>query len=111
MSKFNEGQKVVCINDNFPVKATTEANKSIIGTIPTAHPQKGETLVIDEMLGDEWLRFDKYDGHSWNWWHSSRFRPLDDFEIMLNSDQNPERSVATESASSNVDSNTKQIEP
>jgi hypothetical protein len=33
------------------------------------------------------------------------------YYTMLSVEQNPERSVATESASSNADSNTKQIEP
>ena len=80
---MNEGQKVVCISDNFPVKATTKSDKSIVGTRPLLHPQIGETLVIDEMLGDEWLRFDKYDNDSFNWWHYTRFRPLDEFEITL----------------------------
>lgn len=81
MSKFYEGQKVVCISDNFPVKSTTETDKSIVGTFPAIHPKVGETLIIDEMLGDEWLRFDKYDFESFNWWHYSRFRPIDEIEI------------------------------
>lgn len=82
MSSFFEGQKVVCISNIFPVKATTEQDKSIIGVQPDFCPQVGETLVIDEMMGDEWLRFNKYDTDaSYNWWHTTRFRPLDEFEI------------------------------
>jgi hypothetical protein len=95
MNRFYEGQKVVCINDNFPVKATTEKDKSIVGTHPAWHPQKGETLVIDEMMGDEWLRFDKYDGESWNWWHVTRFRPLDEIEVLMIVEQELNRSVAS----------------
>lgn len=81
MDKFYKGQKVVCVNDNFPVQATTELDKSVVGTRPELHPVIGETLIIDEMMGDEWLRFGKYDGITWNWWHCTRFKPLDDFEI------------------------------
>jgi len=83
MSNFYEGQKVVCISENFPVHTTTEIDKSIIGTQAPTHPIKGETLVIDEMLGD-FLRFNKYDtDESFNWWHSTRFKPLDDIEIIF----------------------------
>ena len=78
---FQEGQKVVCISESFPVIATTETDKSIIGIQAPSHPVKGETLVIDEILGD-FLRFNKYDGVSFNWWHSSRFRPLEHFPIV-----------------------------
>ena len=80
MSKFYEGQKVVCVSDNFPIISTTDADKTIIGTHPKNHPQIGETLVIDEMLGDEWLRFDKYDNESFNWWNYLKFRPWDEIE-------------------------------
>ena len=84
--KFYEGQKVVCIHDIFPIIATTETDKSIMSKQAPIHPQKGETLTIDEMLGDEWLRFDKYDTHSHNWWHCTRFKPLDEFEITFESE-------------------------
>lgn len=80
MSRFYEGQKVVCISENFPVEATTETDKSKIGNQAPIHPIKGETLVIDEMLGD-FLRFDKYDTDAFNWWHSTGFRPIDEIEI------------------------------
>jgi len=82
MSNYFEGQKVVCISENFPVHATTLEDKSDIGKQAPVHPIKGETLIIDEMLGD-FLRFDKYDTYSFNWWHSSRFRPIDEIEIKL----------------------------
>jgi len=85
MSNFYEGQKVVCISESFPVFKTTEEDKSKIGQQAPMHPVKGETLVIDEMLGD-FLRFDKYDTDAFNWWHSSRFRPLDEFEITQSSE-------------------------
>ena len=75
-AKLYTGQKVVCINSVFPVKATTDIDKSIIGMHPLIYPIEGEILVIDEMLGDEWVRFDKYDNESFNWWHESRFKPF-----------------------------------
>jgi len=80
MSNFFVGQEVVCISESFPVHTTTEADKSIIGKQALIHPKKGENLVIDEMLGD-FIRFDKYDTDACNWWHSSRFCPLDEFAI------------------------------
>lgn len=92
MSNFYEGQKVVCISEDFPICRTTNIDKSRIGVqAPTGfHPVKGETLIIDEMLGD-FLRFDKYDFsdpnhpyYGFNWWHSSRFRPLEEIGITSN---------------------------
>lgn len=77
---FYEGQKVVCITDNFPVIRTTKEDKSKIGTLAPVHPKKGETLVIDEILGP-FIRFSIYDTDAFNWWHFSMFRALDDFEI------------------------------
>ena len=84
MSNFFEGQKVVCISENFPVHATTLEDKNDIGKQASTRPVKGETLIIDEMLGD-FLRFNKYDTDSFNWWHCSRFRPLDEFEVTTSS--------------------------
>lgn len=82
---FYEGQKFVCISDNFPVVATTD-NKSLIGTQPNFHPKKGEILTIDEILG-EYLRFIKYDIHEethpeygFRWWKHTRFEPLLEIE-------------------------------
>lgn len=84
MSRFYEGQKVVCISESFPVHTTTETDKSKIGTQAPTHPKKGETITIDEMLGD-FLRFSKYDTDAFNWWHCTRFRPLDEFEVTTSS--------------------------
>ena len=82
-----EGQKVVCISEDFPVIKSTAEDKSDEGRQAPSHPIKGETLIINEMLWD-FLRFDKYDNHNqsdpnygWNWWHNSRFKPLDEIEI------------------------------
>ena len=69
---FREGQKVVCISENFPVI------KEYGGTGKDAEftPKKDEELVIDEILGD-FLRFDKYDtNESYNWWKHDRFAPI-----------------------------------
>lgn len=84
MSNFFEGQKVVCISESFPVHTTTLEDKSDIGKQAPIHPVKGEKLIIDEMLGD-FLRFSKYDTDAFNWWHCSRFRPLDEFEVTTSS--------------------------
>lgn len=70
---MKEGDEVICISEYFPVWKTTEEDKSIIGTHPHSHPKKGEILTIDETLG-EFLRFEKYDTHTFNWWHHSRFK-------------------------------------
>lgn len=72
MSQFKVGQKVVCIDANFPhIKAYGGS-----GNV-SYKPKKGGILVIDENLGD-FLRFDKYDTvDSFNWWFHNRFRPLD----------------------------------
>ena len=72
------GQKVVCVSEDFPVIGTSIADKSGVGTHPEIHPRKGEVLTIDETLGD-YLRFLRYDMvDEVRWWHSSRFRPLDE---------------------------------
>lgn len=68
-NNFNEGDKVVCISDNFP-----KIEKYGGGSETPNKPKKGEVLFVDEILGD-FLRFDKYDTvESFNWWHHSRFR-------------------------------------
>ena len=69
------GQQVICISENFPVWKTTQTDKSIIGTNPHHHPQLNEILTIDETLG-EFIRFDKYDNHAFNWWKMDRFKLL-----------------------------------
>lgn len=86
MERFYEGQKVVCINDHFPQIRTTLEDKSQIGTLAPVHPVKGETLVIDEILG-VFLRFDKFDIDAHNWWHNSKFKPLDEFEIKFETEK------------------------
>lgn len=63
MNPFIEGQKVVCIGG--------------IPKYPT--PKKGEVNIIDEMLGD-YLRFEKYDGETVNWWHHTSFKPVSEVE-------------------------------
>lgn len=71
---FTEGQKVICINDHFPViKEYGGTGKS-----PINFPQKGEVLIIDEILG-EFLRFNKYDTlESFNWWIETNFSNIDE---------------------------------
>lgn len=76
---MKEGDEVICISEDFPVWKTTEEDKSIIGTKPNFHPQKGEILTIDETLG-EFIKFDKYDNDHVNWWHHSRFRKVEDID-------------------------------
>lgn len=80
--RFEEGKKVVCISEDFPVLTTTEIDKSHVGKQAPTHPKLREVLVVDEILGD-FLRFDKYDTDAFNWWHSSRFKPLDEVSITI----------------------------
>lgn len=73
---MKEGDKVICISENFPIWKTTNEDKSIIGTHPNNHPKKGEELFVDEVLGD-FLRFDKYDTEEeFAWWKSDRFKKV-----------------------------------
>lgn len=75
---MKEGDDVICISEAFPEWKTTDEDKSRIGTTPAHHPKKGEIITIDEVLGD-FIRFDKYDiPESFNWWHHSRFRKVED---------------------------------
>jgi hypothetical protein len=69
MEIFEEGTKVICISNHFPViKEYGGTGNEAINT-----PQKGEILIVNEVLGD-FLRFDKYDTtESFNWWKSDRF--------------------------------------
>ena len=78
-NEFYEGQKVVCISENFPlIKKYGGTGKEAVNT-----PKKEEVLVIDEILG-EFLRFDKYDTEeSYNWWKSDRFAPITEEEIAM----------------------------
>lgn len=79
--KFKAGDRVVCISDNFPKIATTDANKSTVGTQAKRHPIIGEVLTVYDNLGD-FVCFDKYndkapeylDGvRQFHWFHQSRF--------------------------------------
>ena len=79
---FKTGEYALCINENFPVVATTDEDKSIIGKQPTRHPKKGEICCVDEILG-EYLRFDEYDDHDesspdygWKWWKHTHFKKM-----------------------------------
>jgi len=70
--RFSEGQKVICISEDFPlIKKYGGTGKEAQAT-----PKKDEVLVIDEILG-EFLRFDIYDTEeSNNWWKDDRFMPI-----------------------------------
>ena len=77
-NRFEEGQKVICISNNFPHIKKYGGSEGA-----TTTPKKGEILVIDEVLGD-FLRFDKYDTYeSYNWWMFNRFSLIDDMELAL----------------------------
>lgn len=68
-NNYKEGQKVVCISQNFSLI------KEFGGTGKEAEkiPKINEVLIIDEILGD-FLRFEKYDtDESFNWWKFDRF--------------------------------------
>ena len=78
-NEFHEGQKVVCISENFPIIKKHGGN----GKEAANTPSEEEVLVIDEILG-EFLRFDKYDTKdSYNWWKSDRFAPITEEEIAM----------------------------
>ena len=83
---FKSGDTVICINDRFSMVVTT-ADKSLIGTLPPIHPAIGESLVIDEILG-EFIRFDRYDckdtslpDYGWRWWKHTHFKKPDAISI------------------------------
>ena len=74
---MNIGQKVACINDNFP------AIEKYGGLLNNAKekPKIREVLITDDVLG-EFLRFEKYDtAESHNWWIAKNFAPIDDEKI------------------------------
>ncbi|WP_460671679.1 hypothetical protein [Larkinella ripae] len=71
---FEEGQRVICINDNFPWLKQHGG----VEDAADSNPSLGEVLVINEVLG-EFLRFDKYDTtRSFNWWIAKHFAPFGD---------------------------------
>lgn len=75
-NKFNEGQKVMCVSNDFPLIKKYGGN----GKEPLKTPKKDEILIIDEILGD-FLRFEKYDSNeSINWWKFDRFRDITELE-------------------------------
>lgn len=77
MINFQEGEKVVCISDDFPKQYTTNADKSDIGVQADLHPVKSEVLVISEILGN-YLNFVKYNSpDNIRWFHYKKFAPLD----------------------------------
>ena len=81
ITKMKQGDKVVCISEDFPQWKTTDEDKTKNGTQPNNHPRKGEVLIVDEVLG-VFIRFDKYDNDFHNWWMSDRFRKMDLQELM-----------------------------
>jgi len=69
---FSEGSKVVCISTAFPRIAKYGGTD-----LPQPTPKLHEVLVVDEILGD-FLHFVQYDtDKSTNWWHHTRFAPVD----------------------------------
>jgi hypothetical protein len=80
-NNMKQGDKVICISENFPQWKTTDEDKTGNGSQPKSHPTKGEVLTVDEVLG-VFLRFDVYDTDSYNWWMCNRFRKLDLQELM-----------------------------
>lgn len=77
LSKFTEGQKVICINDAWPLVRTTEDDKRKVGTQATNHPSVDEVLIVAEVLG-EFIRFNEYHSDAVMWWHQNKFAPVDD---------------------------------
>lgn len=79
---MEEGTKVICISENFPLWKTTKEDKTEIGSHPINHPKKDEVLIVDEVLGD-FLRFEAYDTvDEYKWWHKNRFRIVDDLDVI-----------------------------
>lgn len=76
-NEFNVGQKVICISENFPV-----INKyGGTGKEALNHPNTGEVLVINDILG-VFINFEEYDSNdSINWWKYDRFMPISDDEV------------------------------
>ena len=77
MKNLQEGKKVICLSDDFArVWETSGSNYEL-----TRKPKTGEVLTIYEIQGD-FLRFRKYDkGNCCNWWHYSKFAPIDQKSI------------------------------
>ncbi|WP_395652659.1 hypothetical protein [Brevundimonas sp.] len=82
--KFNTGDRVVCISENFAKIATTDVAKSTVGTQAQRHPIIGEVLTVYDNLGD-FICFDKYNDKDpeylegvseFHWFHQSRFESI-----------------------------------
>ena len=73
MKNMQEGKIVICVSDDFtPVWETGDNKQELI-----RKPTTGEVLTIYEIQGD-FLRFKKYDKYNCcNWWHYSKFAPID----------------------------------
>ena len=83
-NNFHEGQKIVCVSENFPLIKEYGGN----WIEPNKKPKKDEVLIIDEILGD-FLRFDKYDtSESFNWWKYDRFADINELEELQNYEDN-----------------------
>lgn len=78
---FQKGDKVICISDNFPI-IPEYSGGATKGT--DVFPKVGEILFIDETLGD-FVRFDKYDSESFNWWYWNRFAKVDEVMTKIKS--------------------------
>lgn len=83
---FEVGNYVICVNDIFPAVSTT-GDKSLIGTLPSEYPKKGEVCCIDEILG-EFIRFDEYDcneetslEYGFRWWKHTHFKLMTNEEV------------------------------
>lgn len=71
---FYEGQKVVCVSDEFP---RIEKYSGPGPKYAKKHPVKGQVLIVDEILG-EFVRFDIFDTtESCCWWIHKNFAPYD----------------------------------
>jgi len=76
---FFEGQKVVCISDDFPLMRRWSGGADAIDC--AVKPKIGDVLIIAETLG-LFLRFDEFDTElSYNWFHWNRFAPFEDDEL------------------------------
>lgn len=89
MVNFREGQKVVCIDSNFPVIAGLDPLR--------VHPTKHEVLIIlwiTDYWGRMFLSFEKYnDAENNRWFIASHFRPIEYLPPPLHEDVAEEEAV------------------
>lgn len=79
---FKQGERVICINDNFPWIPEFGGNGDNI-----EKPKVGEILTVDEVLGD-FLMFEKYNTEtSTNWFFFNRFKRIDEENFKEHKDQ------------------------